>query len=543
MSTAALQIAEHCAELRNRPLDWVMWAFPWDSEPSIQIVELAPEYQDRFGCQYGPDKWACEFLDQWGQELQDRDFDGQHSARPIRFATRSGRGVGKSTLSAWIILQIISCHPKSKGVVTAVTAPQLQSKTWSEVGKWWRLCITKDQFKYQASRGLMALSHLEYSESWRVEAITCKPENADSFQGQHAADSSSFFLFDEASGIDRKIFAAAEGGMTDGLSQEFMFGNPTRNTGHFFDACEGHLAPLFNQFKIDSRYVTITNKEMIQESIDTYGIDSDYVKVHVLGEFPSIGEQQFIPTSLVEDAQWRNAPPNTYRDYPLVLGIDLGRGGDCSVIYPRLGEDARSFDPWVSQEKDTMRVKDALETIWNRFCLMGKRPAQVFVDEGGLGGTFVDLLRRLRYPVIGVTFGMGKHVDPHFYTKGDQMWGRVRDDLGNHLLLPNDNTPYGAALKQQLTQRLFSHTKNGDKIALETKEAMKDRGIDSPDIADALALTRAHEVISASQDRFGAAPEVADDYDPMRIPPTNPEEPKKDLGMQKFNPWDMRNYT
>ena len=39
--------------------------------------------------------------------------------------------------------------------------------------------------------------------------------------------------------------------------------------------------------QIDSRTVRITNKKRLQGWIDAYGLDSDFVRVRVLGEFPS----------------------------------------------------------------------------------------------------------------------------------------------------------------------------------------------------------------------------------------------------------------
>ena len=52
------------------PLGYVMFAFPWDISPVIQMVRLAPEYQERFNCEWGPDQWACEFLDELGEDIR-----------------------------------------------------------------------------------------------------------------------------------------------------------------------------------------------------------------------------------------------------------------------------------------------------------------------------------------------------------------------------------------------------------------------------------------------------------------------------------------
>src|SRR3546814_9386376 len=48
-------------------------------------------------------------------------------------------------------------------------------------------------------------------DSWFVTAQTCRRENSEAFHGQHAARSTSWYLFDEASAIPDEIWAAAEG--------------------------------------------------------------------------------------------------------------------------------------------------------------------------------------------------------------------------------------------------------------------------------------------------------------------------------------------
>lgn len=138
------RISDDLAGFMDDPLGYVMYCFPWEEEQSIQIVKLAPDYQERFDCEYGPDEWACEFLDDLGAEIKKRAFDGQNAVPPIRFATVSGHGIGKSTLTAWLIKFILDTRPYSVGTVTAMTAEQLKNKTWAELGKWHNMSMTKD---------------------------------------------------------------------------------------------------------------------------------------------------------------------------------------------------------------------------------------------------------------------------------------------------------------------------------------------------------------------------------------------------------------
>ena len=180
-------LADAMADFYADPLGFVMFAFPWDDEEAIQMVELPEKYRERFpNCKYGPDEWACEFLDQLGDEVKKRKFDGRTPVMPIQFATSSGHGIGKTCLTSWLILWIMSTRPLSKGTVTAGTAEQLKTKTWAELGYWWKMCITSHWFDYSSGRGAMSLRSKDRPEKWRVDGATCRKEDAQSFAGQHA---------------------------------------------------------------------------------------------------------------------------------------------------------------------------------------------------------------------------------------------------------------------------------------------------------------------------------------------------------------------
>ncbi|GAG27374.1 unnamed protein product, partial [marine sediment metagenome] len=222
-----LELANDLAELYDDPLGYVLYAFPWDTEPALQIIEMQEPWASRYGSKYGPDVWACEFLDELGAEIQARGFNGSKSVPPIRFSTASGHGIGKSAMVAWIIKFISDTRPFSKGVVTANTSEQLKTKTWAEVGKWHGYSVTKHLYNYTAGRGAMALTRKSDPATWRCDAQTCREENAEAFQGLHAANSTPYFVFDEASGIPDPIWEARQGGLTDGEPMSFDFGNPT----------------------------------------------------------------------------------------------------------------------------------------------------------------------------------------------------------------------------------------------------------------------------------------------------------------------------
>jgi hypothetical protein len=94
-----------------------------------------------------------------------------------------------------------------KACVTATTATQLDTKTWAVVRRWTKLMLWAHWFKINTQK----LYHIAYPESWFCSAQTCREENSEAFAGQHAADSTSYYLFDEDSNIPSIIHEVAEG--------------------------------------------------------------------------------------------------------------------------------------------------------------------------------------------------------------------------------------------------------------------------------------------------------------------------------------------
>ena len=516
--TAASLLSEAYESLRGDPLGYVMFNFPWDTDPTIRKVKLVEPWKSRYDSEFGPDKWACEFLDKLAEEIRDRAFDGTDPVDVIQFSTVSGHGIGKSVMVAWLIKFISDTRPLSKGVVTANTSEQLKTKTWSELGKWHNISLSKDRFTFNSGRGAMSLAFNDkkYSGVWRCDAQTCKIENSESFAGNHAASSTSYFIFDEAGGIHDKIFEVREGGYSDGEPMAFDFGNGTRNVGRFYENCEGEHSKNFIVTKIDSRDVVITNKNDIERKIDTYGVGSDYVKVRVLGQFPATGDTQFISTGAWEEAQKRETWEDPHA--PLVIGVDVARfGGDETVIYPRVGYDARTWPIKRYRGLDNMQVAGKVVEMKDMFKSLGMYVDAIFVDGTGLGSGVVDALTHLGHDPIDVNFSTKPTNFKKYKRKGDEIWGNLRDAL-DKLCVPADNEADGSDLKKQSTSRCYGYTIIGNLIQMEPKRDMKLRGIDSPDITEGLALTFAEEVVSkAERDVDMGAPAFTDhEYDPMK---------------------------
>ena len=479
---ADAELAEFVAQFYADPLGFVLACYPW-GEPSTPLAD-----------QPGPDIWQTEALTEIGRQVRERGFDGLHAVDPIRGAFSSGHGIGKSTIQAWLVDWIMSTRPDCRGTVTANTATQLDTKTWAAIQHWSKLCITSSWFEINTQR----FYRKGRRESWFCAPQSCREENSEAFAGQHAASSTSFYIIDEGSAVPDKIYEVAEGGLTDGEPMIFIFGNCTRSQGAFYRACFGAERHLWNPVIVDARTSRFTNKKQIAEWIQTYGEDSDFVRVRVRGLAPAASDLQYIDSKTVSEAQRREVRP--LDDDPLVAGLDVARGGNDDCVFRfRRGPDARSI-PCIrvpgEQARDSMRLVslacDVLERDYD-----GRKVSMLFIDGTGIGGPIVDRLVQLGHGsrVMEIQFGSTAPEATQtqkFANMRAYMWGKCREWLKRGAI-PDD-----PRLESDLTAPGYSHDKS-DRIVLESKEHLKARGVGSPDDADALCLTFAAPVVMRSE--------------------------------------------
>jgi hypothetical protein len=105
----------------------------------------------------------------------------------------------------------------------------------------------------------------------------------------------------------------------------------------------------------------------------------------------------------------------------------------------------------------------------------------------------VDRLRELDMPVRGINVSESPSTNKNYLNLRAELWFKIKDWLAQRdCRLPPDDD-----LMAQLVSPSYEYTSSG-KIKLESKESMKRRGIKSPDLADALALTMASDAANFS---------------------------------------------
>ncbi len=199
-------------------------------------------------------------------------------------------------------------------------------------------------------------------------------------------------------------------------------------------------------------------------------------------DFAAAVENQLISLELAQAAARRRLQRGEYVFAPKVLGVDVARyGDDKSVIICRQG--LAAYEPVELKQMDTMVVAAHVMQEIERH-----DPTAVFVDETGIGAGVLDRVRQLGFKAIGVN-GASASSEARFLNLRMQMWWRMAQWLGEGAAIPEHEQ-----LITDLVTPTFEYVLSNNKLKLESKEDMRERGLPSPDFGDALAMTFAYPV-------------------------------------------------
>lgn len=404
-----------------------------------------------------------------------------------RVSIRSGHGTGKSTLMAWTILWFMSTRIPCKVPVTAPTAHQLYDVLWAELGKWTMKMPAPLKAQFLLKHERLELVGAEQS-SFAV-ARTSKPGQPEALQGFHS--NNLMFIIDEASGVEDKVFEVAEGALSTEGAKVLMCGNPTRNNGYFYDS-HHRMRHRWKAMKVSCADSSQVSPSYIEDMRTRYGEESNIFKVRVLGEFPDESDNAVIPLSLCESAMHRDVEPLP-RIMP-VWGLDVARFGSCkTALVKRWGNQQLEVKTWA--KRDTMEVAGLVMYEYEETPSV-LRPAAINVDVIGIGAGVVDRLRELGCPVVGVNVGESPSGKARYSNLRAELWWRAREWLEER-----STKLTSEELIAELTTVTYSITSSG-KIVIESKEKMLERGVASPDIADAFVLTFAGADRRREHDRY-----------------------------------------
>ena len=398
-----------------------------------------------------------------------------------RVAVKSGNGLRKGFCAAAAVLWFLHCHDPAIVLSTAPTFRQVRHILWRQIRRLYRPAREKLEGKMLDTRWELAEDRY---------AMGLSADSADEFQGFHSPNMS--IVVDEAEGVSDEIYEAIEAVMTSADPRLLLIGNPTTTSGAFRRAFyeESHLYHTITISALDSPNVKagkvmtpgLTSAKWVQERLDTWGEENPIYRARVLGEFPHQGDGTLFRLSDVEAAIKRgdSTTPDVDADPSppvVILAVDVARfGSDRSVILRRRGatvEEIRTF-----HGLDTMQLAG-----WIIAAIKDFEPGLICVDEIGVGAGVVDRLREQGYRVHGVNVARRAHQGDLFANLRAEGYWQLRELFSTGQI----DIPADHQLTGELAALRYGYDSLG-RIQIESKESTRQRGLPSPDKADALML-------------------------------------------------------
>lgn len=422
-----------------------------------------------------PGLFVREVLGAKPSDEQDELLNDICVKRERQISVRSGHGTGKTTDLSWAMLHTLIFAAPCKVVCTAPAAGTLFDGLMAEVKTWINRMPPFLQELFDATTDHVRIKGL-LQEAF-ISARTSSSDKPEALAGIHAPRV--LLVVDEASGVPEAVFRAAFGSMSTTGATTVLIGNPTRNSGFFFDT-HHKLADYWKRVHWSCVGNPNVAPEYIKQMADQYGADSNEYRIRVLGEFPLDDGASYISRVLVDEAMSRSMEVS--EDTVEVWGLDVARmGGDRVCLAKRRGPVITSVDAWAG--KDLMQTVGLVKNLWDA-TPYEHRPEEILVDAIGMGAGVVDRLTELGLPAIGVNVAETSGVLGVGMRMRDELWYRMRMALVEHGLV----LPYDEELASELSTPKGEYHSNG-KLKVESKSEMKRRGFKSPDKADAVNLT------------------------------------------------------
>lgn len=446
---------------------------------------------------YDPVAWAHDCIDWRGASGLTAYQEESLALLPEkkRIAKRGPHGIGKTTDMAvaalWFSLTRDLSGVDWKVITTASVWRQLSVYLWPEIHKW-AARIRWDRVgraPFNPRTELLDL-HLKLKHGAATAVASNQPER---IEGAHADQI--LYILDEAKIIPPGTWDAIEGALSNaGPDTEFeayvlAMSTPGPPSGRFYDI--HRRAPGYEDWHV--RHVTLTeavsagriSQAWADQRKAQWGEGSALYQGRVLGNFHADDEDSVIPLAWIEAAnerwhEWVRAGKPAVPG-PRWVGVDVGRGGDESILASRMGH-VVNLRP--VRGRDTMLIVAAAE----------REPGRAIVDVVGVGAGVFDRMREKKLKPVAYT-GSGKsHLRDRsrefgFVNTRSAAYWHLRELLDPEyeptLALPPDDL-----LTSDLTAPTWSLSAGVPaKIKVETKEDVMERLKRSPDRGDAVVMS------------------------------------------------------
>lgn len=403
----------------------------------------------------------------------------------------TGNSMGKSFMAATVVNWWIDTHDpmRSTVVTTATNWKQVVNVLWKEIPRIKDLAGIPGRITSDA--------RWIYPNRKDPVAFGMKPADKDEsgFQGVHDTEGV-LVIIDEAGGVSKELFTAADAVTTTAGARTLAIANPNDPSCYMATIYkrEIKLPPEERTWNIiqfgayDSPNFTgedvpeevkrgVVQKSWVEARRREWGEDDPRFVSRVLGKFPDVSDDGLFNMGRVAVSM------NTHEDWeyddgaPVRLGVDVARyGSDQSVIAAY-----QDGYVWIYGKYSGKNGPELARIIGEAVTETGAK--EVRIDGVGVGVSVIDHLPNHVSPDVDVYDIKGNGASPDntkWYNwraaSYDQVSRRISD---GSISLPNDPDLYDEIASIKYEYR-------GSALLIESKEAMRKRGIHSPDILDAV---------------------------------------------------------
>lgn len=453
-----------------------------------------------------------------------------------RVAVRGPRKVGKSFVVGGIATAFVSTAP-TIGLVTAPGEQQIRDVIFAKIRQFYVSARAK-------LPGEVGVQSIRIEPEWKIIGVAAsEPENVLGFHAgvklkrvagevdeaenenllglieetrRDKKPTRLLIIFEEAIGIDQRIFDALKGSMTGDNVYAIMLANPrmSADSGHAYANAfkDGsgwyriHISleePKYDPTPSDECYHSVpeelNTKKFVEECRQEWGEDSGLFRSDCLGCFSDgASESQIVPLHILDAAsKWEILDDE--RPTARHIGCDIA-GGETA------GKDYCVATLWINgvlsalyrwKSPDTMHSLSILESLVEKWGPPGGRIpwSNVHIDATGVGKGSKDRLTQKGLFVDGVNFGASPRYDWRAITgemkflnrKAELYWIMRRALQEGIAMIPRKYQD----VWRELQWHTYQHVTRSADTALsivETKDKLRERYGRSPDSADSAVL-------------------------------------------------------
>lgn len=395
-----------------------------------------------------------------------------------------------SRLSATLVNWWVDTHPvdDTTVVTTATNWKQVRNVLWKEIPR----------VKADAGVG----GKVNADATWKIGdrqdpiAFGMKPDDKDEsgFQGVH--DQYVLVIMDEAGGISKEIFTAADAITTNKYARILAIANPNDPSCYMGEVYNREIklkpeerswniiqfgaydTPNFTGEVVPVEVATrLVQKSWVEARKKEWGEDDPRFVARVLGQFPAVSDDGLFNMGRVMQSMEVYSSSEPDEGMPVTIGVDVARyGSDSSVVVSNQGGYIKILGRYQG-----MNGPELARKVGELATNVGA--SEVRIDGIGVGVSVLDHIENHLPPDVTVIaiHGNSKSADStQWYNYRAAMYCQFAKAVADgRVQLPDDDE-----LHKEIASIKYEY--RGSAILIESKENMRKRKVKSPDTLDAV---------------------------------------------------------